>query len=179
MSGLLKLSSTVVGRKVFLTSHGNSRSGAMQDLGPSCFACLVHTTDDDNVVWTESTVNVRGRESKILRKTALTTPGFVLAAASYPRRLSAEGQSNKWWPLPGLTSNVIVKPTAGVWTDVDMTTVWRFVRRLLIPWWQRILPCSEREMWCSRCLTDGTLGHLNFHPASCSCWSPVGLLDRA
>ena len=78
-------------------------------------------------MWAESTVNVRGRESNILRKTALTTPGFVLAAASYPRRLSAEGQSNEWWPLPGLTSNVIVKPTAGVWKDVDMTTVWHFL----------------------------------------------------
>ena len=124
ISGLLKLSSIAGGRKVFLMSHGNSRSGAVKDLGPNCLACLVHTTDDDNVVWTETTVNVHGRESKILSKTALTTPGFVLAAASYPRRLSPEGQSNEWWPLPGLTSNVIIKPIAGVWKDVNMTTVW-------------------------------------------------------
>ena len=64
---------------------------------------------------------------EIRRKTELTTPGSVLTAASYPRRLPAEGQSDEWWPLPGLTSNVIVKPTAGVWKDVDMTTVWHFL----------------------------------------------------
>ena len=29
--------------------------------------------------------------------------------------------------MPGLTSNVIVKPTAGVWKDVDVTTVWHFI----------------------------------------------------
>ena len=99
----------------------------MPDLGHNFYAGLVRTIDDDNVVWTESTVNVHGREGKILRKTALTTPGSVLAGACYPRRLPAEGQSAEWYPLPGSASNVIVKPAAGVWNDVDLTTVWCFL----------------------------------------------------
>ena len=68
----------------------------MPDVGQNCFAALVHKSDDDNVVWTEQTVSVHGREGKILRKTALTTPGSVLAGACYPRRLPAEGQSDEW-----------------------------------------------------------------------------------
>ena len=125
VSGLLKISTTVGGRKVFLTSHVKSRNGAVPDLGENCFAALVHPSDDDNVIWAEQRVNVHGREGRILCKTALTTPGSALAGACYPRRRTAQGQSAEWYPLPG-SCNVIVKPAAG-WNDVDMSTVWNFL----------------------------------------------------
>ena len=97
----------------------------MRDLGDNCFAALAHTSDDDNVIWTEQMVNVQVLEGKILRKTALTTPGSVLAGAGHPRRLTAQGESAQWYPLPG-SCIVIVKPAAG-WNDVDVTTVWHFL----------------------------------------------------
>ena len=61
VSGQVKISTTLGGMKVFLTSHGKSRNGAVPDLGDNCFAALVHTSDDDNVIWTEQAVNVHGR----------------------------------------------------------------------------------------------------------------------
>ena len=126
VSGQVKISTTLGGNvKVFLTSHGYSKSGAVPDLGENCFAALVHTSDDDNVIWTEQAVNVHGREGRILRKTALTAPGSALAGACYPRRHTAQGQSAEWYPMPG-PCNVIVKPASG-WNDVDMTIIWYFL----------------------------------------------------
>ena len=126
ISGQVKISTTLGGIKVCLTSHGKSRNGAVPDLGENCFAALVHTSDDDNVIWTEQAVNVHGREGSILPKTALATLGSALAGVCYPRRHTAQGQSAEWYPLLG-SCNVIVKPAAGVWNDVDLTTVWRFL----------------------------------------------------
>ncbi len=125
ISGQVKISTSLSGMKVFLTSHVYSKNGAVPDLGENCFAALVHTSNDDNVIWTEQAVNVHSREGRILRKTALTTPGSALAGVCYPRRLTAQGQSAKSCPMPG-PCNVIVKP-ASIWNDLDLSTVWQFV----------------------------------------------------
>ena len=92
----------------------------MPDVGENCFAALVHTSDDDNVIWTEQAVNFHGREGRILRKTALTPPGSALAGVCYPRRLTAQGQSAECYPMPG-PCNVIVKSASTniIWHVVD------------------------------------------------------------
>ena len=122
VSGQVKLSTMAGGHKLFLTAHGNSCKGSVAGCGTSCFAALVHEYDDDNVIWTEETVNVSGEEGKILRKTALTNLVFFLAGACYPRCLPAHGDLTEWNPLPGC-HGIIVKTPVGHWNNVDMTTV--------------------------------------------------------
>ncbi len=122
VSGQVKLSTTVGGHKHFLTAHGQSRGGSVPGCGKNCFAALVHTFNDDNAIWTEHTVTVSGKEGMMLSKRAMTNPGHVLAAASYPGCLPAHGALTQWKLLPD-RHGIMVKPPQGHWNEVDTTTV--------------------------------------------------------
>ena len=127
---LLKIWCDLDGRTpVFLAAHGSCRGECTDSVGPHSVAALVHCLDDDDALWAEQIVDVKG--TRILRKAKANNEGYALTGLCFPEALrhdcsfQGSGPRGFWRALPFV--NVVIRSTVTL-PHIDQHVLWTPIR---------------------------------------------------